>query len=288
MTGSGVPGAIGVTFDGRPLAMGTPVPDVPATFLAQRQRLAERLGALPATAWRAPSRCHLWDVADCTSHLVDTNRWLDMALAVAEDPSLPSPFTSFDNRVTPHEQVLAARGRPTGPLLDELVTSSERAAKRLAAVAGQADYPDVRFAFGAFRPQTAGLHLLWDSVLHERDMLLPLGVGADHTEDELAAVSAYVFIYAGVACGPFDPETTVDVNLTDRVARSYRVVSGAGVEVRPGVPGAGEPAASRLSGSTLAVVDALGGRVPLEGAVTADGPFAERLHLVPARLQPPS
>jgi uncharacterized protein (TIGR03083 family) len=267
--------------------MGTPVPDVAATFLAQRQRLAERLAGLPAGTWAAPTRCHLWDVADCVSHLIDTNRWLEMAMAVAEDPSLPSPFKGFDNRITPHEQVLAARGRPSGALVDDLVASTERAAKRLAEAVDDAGFPDVRFAFGAFRPVTAGLHLLWDSLLHERDVLLPLGLGVDHAEEELATVSAYIFIYAGVAGGPFESSVTVDVALTDRVARSYRLVTGPAVEVHPASADAG-PAASQLTGSTVAVIDALGGRIPLDGAVSVDGPFAERIALVPARLQPPA
>jgi uncharacterized protein (TIGR03083 family) len=275
---------VGFSWDDRPLHLRGALPDAAELLIQQRERLAGRLAGLSGDEWRQPTRCHLWDVADLVSHLTDTNRWILGALAAAWNPALPSPFEGFDNRVTPHEQVVAARGRTPAELLEDLRWGTEQTAKALAAGADP-EFPLVRFAAARYRAPVAALHLLWDSFLHERDVLLPLGLGGDHTDDELTAMAAYVMLLAGIVMGPFDPPVTIDAVLHDRVDRSFRLYLGEAVRVEP-LPEGTSPAEHRIEGPTLATIDALAGRGSLPDVLMAEAELGDRFLAVPARLRP--
>ena len=274
----------GITFTDRLLHFAGDLPDPSGLLQGQRDRLVGRLAGLGSDGWRQATRCTLWDVADLVSHMTDTNRWMLAALAAAQDPSLPSPFDGFDNRVTPHEGVVAARGRSPVDLLEDLTSGTEQVAKALAAGADP-DFPLVKFTVGWYRAPFAGLHLLWDSWLHERDVLLPLGLGGDHTDEELAAVAAYSMFFAGIVMGPFDPPVAVDALLRDRADRSFRLTLGASVHLgpRPEDDGAAD---HRIEGPTLATIDTLFGRGPLSEAIAADEGIRGRLETVPRRMLP--
>lgn len=275
---------VGFSWNNRSLHVGCTLPDAVEVLHRQRERLAGRLARLSGDEWHRPTRCHLWDVADVVSHMTDTNRWILAALSAARDETLPSPFEGFDPRVTPHEQVVAARGRTSAELVEDLRWGTEQATKALAA-SSDPEFPLVRFAAARYRAPIAALHLLWDSFLHERDVLLPLGFGGEHTEDELRALAAYVMLYAGLVMGAFEPPVTIDAVLRDRVDRSFRLHFGDAVHVEP-LPEGTDPAPHRIEGPTLAVIDALSGRGSLTDALTMDEELRDRFLAVPARLRP--
>jgi uncharacterized protein (TIGR03083 family) len=274
----------GISVTERSLYLQVPWPDAAGLLQQQRGRLTERLAELSAEGWRQPTRCHLWDVGDLIAHMTDTNRWTLAALAAAQDPSLPSPFEGFDNRVTPHQRVVAARGRSSTDLLKDLRSGTEEVAKALAA-ASDPEFPLVRYGRVRYRAPVAGLHLFWDSWLHERDVLLPLGLGGDHTDEELEATAAYAMLFAGALMGPFDPPVTIDVLLRDRADRSLRLALGATVHLglRPESDGAPD---YHIVGSTLPMIDALFGRGSLSEVVAADDGIRGRLEAVPSCMRP--
>jgi uncharacterized protein (TIGR03083 family) len=274
----------GISATERSLYLEGALPDAAGLLHRQRERLAERLALLGPDGWRQPTRCHLWDVGDVVAHMTDTNRWTLGALAAAQDPSLPSPFDGFDSRVTPHETVVAARGRSPADLLEDLRSGTEEVAKALAAVS-DAEFPLVRYGPVRYRASVVGLHLFWDSWLHERDVLLPLGLGGDHTEEELGAIAAYALLFAGLLMGPFDPPVTIDARLRDRADRSFRLTLGAAVHVGPRPAGDGA-ADYRIEGPTLLTIDALYGRGSLSEVVAADDAIRDRLEAVPNRMRP--
>jgi uncharacterized protein (TIGR03083 family) len=268
----------------RSLYLQVPWPDAAGLLHRQRGRLTERLAGLSAEGWRQPTRCHLWDVGDLIAHMTDTNRWTLAALAAAQDPSLPSPFDGFDSRVTPHERVVAARGRRSADLLEDLRNGTEEVAKALAA-ALDPEFPLVRYGPLRYRAPVAGLHLFWDSWLHERDVLLPLGLGGDHADEELGAIASYAILFAGALMGPFDPPVTIDVLLRDRADRSFRLALGATVHVGPR-PESDGAADYQIVGPTLLTIDALFGRGSVSEVVAADDGIRGRLEAVPNRMRP--
>jgi uncharacterized protein (TIGR03083 family) len=277
-------GFAGITATERSLYLEGALPDPAGLLHRQRERLAERLAPLGPDEWRQPTRCHLWDVGDVVAHLTDTNRWTLGALAAAQDASLPSPFDGFDSRVTPHQGVLAARGRSPDDLLEDLHRGTEEVAKALAA-ASDPEFPLVRYGPVCYRAAVVGLHLFWDSWLHERDALLPVGLGGDHTEEELGAIAAYALLFAGLLMGPFDPPVTIDALLRDRRDRWFRLNLGAAVRVGPPRAGDGVPD-YRIEGPTVLTIDALFGRGSLSESVTADNAIRGRLEAIRNRMRP--
>jgi uncharacterized protein (TIGR03083 family) len=274
----------GVTRDGRGLQIACPLPDIGEQLVRHRTRLVSRLAPLDEVGWHRPTRCHLWDVADVVSHMTDTNRWVLASLAHANDPDQPLPFESFDNRVTPHQFVLEARGRTPADLLQDLRVGTEAVTRALSA-ASTADFPLVASPLGRYRPALLVQHLMWDSFLHARDILVPLGLDTDHADDELHAATVYALLFAGIVMGPFDEQVTADVVLHDRVERRYRLHLGGVVRIGP--LGASEGSATcRLEGPTLSLLDGLAGRGRLDEVMVRGEPLAERLQIVPARLRP--
>lgn len=276
---------MGIGIGERSLYLEGPWPDAAGLLQRQRERFVGRLAGFDAQAWRQPTRCHLWDVGDVVAHILDTNRWILDALAAAGDPSRRSPFDDFDNRVTPHEQVLAGRGRNPSELLEGLLRGTEDVAEALAAATADPDFPLVRFTAARYRPAIFGLHLFWDSWLHERDVFVPLGPEGDQPDEELAAMAVYAMVFAGVVMGPVDPPIIVDALLRDRVDRSFRLALGSTVRVSPGSEDSGPPD-HRIQGPTVAAIDALFGRGPLSGVIEADDGIRARLESVPRRLRP--
>lgn len=278
----------GETPDGRNLYLGH-VPDVGRLLAGQRGRLIERLRALGESGWHQPTRCHLWDVADVVAHVAHTNRWMLQRFAHAADPSVPLPFLSgaFDPRNTPHDLVVAERGRPPSEILDELEVSTELVATALSAT--EPAWSLLPWVAGLrYRPFLGGLHLLWDSWLHERDLLLPLGLGGDHPEDELAAVAHYgVFLPAVIASlGRWtESSLTVDVHLWDRTDRWMRLDIGGAITLGP-LPTDAPPASLVLEGPTIATVEALTGRGDLDDVATVSDAIREPIGRFAARMAP--
>ena len=115
------------------------------------------------------------------------------------------------------------------------------------------------------------LHALWDAWIHERDIVLPLGLAPAEEPDEIAGALAYVAALgpAFLALNGSTRVATLDVRAT---APDLRVV----VEVGPTVilhDGSSRSAAApgaatvTLAGPAVELVEALSFRVPLTAPV---------------------
>lgn len=118
-------------------------------------------------------------------------------------------------------------------------------------------------------------------------MVLPLGLGAAHTDAEITAAAVYSLLYSSIFMGPFDPPLDAEVALRDRSERHLRLSVGESVHVGIGA-GGGPGFPCRLEASTLAFIDALAGRGSLAEAitVTGDSRLRDRLEAAPTRLRP--
>ena len=82
----------------------------------------------------------------------------------------------YDPRITPSESLSASAGESPGATLSRfLATTEQRFALDRARLAEGARF-DVRMPYGAMDWTVRVLHGLWDSWLHERDVLLPRGI----------------------------------------------------------------------------------------------------------------
>jgi uncharacterized protein (TIGR03083 family) len=159
-----------------------------------RRRFADEVASLDEAALATPSRCHLWTVADVLRHLIDVDSWMDDIWN-----GRPPPLSGgFNPNTTPHEFVERGRAIPDVEVRDRFVVSSEAMA---ADVEGSG--PE-RWGLPALSPLggvpwwLSAMHVFFDSWLHERDCLLPLGVDVPVVEDEVAPVLAYMLGLVGL------------------------------------------------------------------------------------------
>ena len=216
-------------------------------YASHRRRLSEEAGALDAAMLAAPSRCRGWSVADVLRHLCDVDSWLERIWA-GEAP----PFDQFDPRVTPNEFVEAGRSTPDTEVRDRYQASTTTM------LAGIDPSDCERWGVISISPLgfvpwwQSALHVLWDSWVHERDALLPIGTTVPVEADEVAPVLLYSLALAGTFC-----RGAVDVELV-----GARLVRGDGpIRVAPRSTGV------RCDGDAAAVIDALTGRGSLEEAL---------------------
>lgn len=174
------------------IALDGPPDAIAAPLVRQRRRLAEELGRLDAEQWASPSRCAGWSVRDVITHLQSTNTFWGFSIATALRGE-PSRFlATFDPVATPAQLVADAPPCSTDELLDQFRASNESLADQLAGLdeagwSATAEAPVGHVAVG-----TLAHHALWDALVHERDILLPLGIDPVVEADETLASLRYV------------------------------------------------------------------------------------------------
>ena len=249
-------------YEGPPVLVvdgGIADPSVP--LLRQRRRLAEVLRGLDAEQWASPSRCERWSVQDVVAHLVGTNQFWTMSFSAGRAGEPTRVLAAFDPVVTPALMVDAVRGEEPAAVLDRFVETTEAMAGSLAGAdedtwATLAEAPP-----GHIPLHGVVLHALWDSWIHERDVLLPLGLQPAEEADEIVASLRYV---AGI--GPSFCATVGSARQGSLVVEAHDpdttfvVDAGSTVVVHDG------PApdhAPRLTGAAVDLVEALSFRLPL-------------------------
>lgn len=227
-----------------------------ALYGRHRRRFAGEMAALDADALATPSRCSEWTVADVLRHCCDVDEWMQ-AIWSGGSP----PFSNFDPRTTPHEFVKAQRTVPDLEIRDRFVISAEKMAADVE-VSGPERWGLTSISPLGFVPWwLSALHVFYDSWMHERDTLLPLGVSVPVEADEAVAVLTYCLALAG----NFISEPT------DVVVAGVRLITGDGPIKTAPIGASGET-------EIASVIDALNGRGEFEVVLgNVDPAVAERL-----------
>jgi uncharacterized protein (TIGR03083 family) len=250
------------------IAFAPPVEDVAAPLLRQRRRLASTLADLTADQWAAPSRCDGWTVQDVVSHLVSTNQFwaYSVACGVAGEPT--RLLATFDPVATP--AAMAAAERDTLPA--DILERYTRTVEELAAVVDTLD--DAQWSVLAEAPpghvaiDAVLLHALWDAWIHERDIVLPLGLAPVDEPDEVRQCLRYVAALAPglAAAGGSTREGLLGVQASDPGVE-FVVAVAASVVVRDAPVPDGAPC---LAGRAVELVEGLSFRGPLDHALGED------------------
>ncbi|MFM2077076.1 MAG: hypothetical protein RJA49_966 [Actinomycetota bacterium] len=211
-----------ITLDGDPSAVLAPT-------VRQRRRLAAAVSALTDEQWSAPSRCDGWSSRDVIVHVDSVNVFWTASLQAGLRGTPTQYLATFDPAASPAQMVAASP-----------ISGAEACARFLASTAAfvealealdddgwrtLAETPPGHLTISALAH-----HALWDSWVHERDILLPLGSTSDVEPDEVAASLRYV-----AALGPAlalnsgtvgrgtltvdvaDPTLAITVRIGDRV-----------------------------------------------------------------------
>jgi uncharacterized protein (TIGR03083 family) len=247
------------------LVLDGPTGDPAVPLLRQRRRLATTLAGLDAAQWAAPSRCDGWSVQDVVAHLVTTNQFWAFSASAALDGTPTRVLATFDPVASPAEMVAAVRSQSPAEVLARFAETNEALAHAVAGLDAEGWSAVGEAPPGHVSLRAVALHALWDAWVHERDIVLPLGLVPVEEADEIDGSLRYA---AGL--GPAFAATsgstrtgTFGIEAVDPEVRLVVEVGGS-VVVRDG-----EAARDRLRlvGTAVELLEALSLRAPLPHAV---------------------
>lgn len=233
----------------------------PATpLLRQRDRLAAILAGLDAGQWAAPSRCEGWSVQDVIAHLVTTNQFWAFSIGAGLQGE-PSTFLStFDPVASPAQMVEAARSTSAVDTLARFVETNAALADVISTIDAEGWSVLAEAPPGHLAVALVAQHALWDSWVHERDIVVPLDLEPVVEPDEVAASLGYAVALSPsfAACAGSERRGAIVVRATDP---DIRIV----VEAGPRVvlhDGLAPDDAVVVTGDAVALLEAFSFRAP--------------------------
>jgi uncharacterized protein (TIGR03083 family) len=243
-----------LTLDGSPA-------EILAPAVRQRRRLASTLASFGDAQWANPSRCEGWSSRDVIVHLTSTNTFWTFAIGAGLRGEPTQFLATFDPVLSPAQLVTSSTLTSSREVLDEFVASTEALATLLESIDASGWTALAEAPPGHISVSAVAHHALWDSWVHERDILVPLGIVPAAEADEVAACLRYV-----AALGPaFSINNgqhrvgalAVDVE-TPRISFTVQVGERAAVH-----SGASAGADLTLTGDAVELLEALSVRAPL-------------------------
>jgi uncharacterized protein (TIGR03083 family) len=162
-----------------------------AALVRQRARLAEALRGLSTGEWHTPSRCGGWTVQDVVGHLAGVNRFWSLSIQAGLRGEPTRLLASFDPVRVPAAMVQAARGASASATLDSFQATNAQLGTLVGSLT-DADWDKLAEAPpGHLAIRAVALHALWDSWVHERDIVVPLLRQQAVESDEVLLSLAY-------------------------------------------------------------------------------------------------
>ncbi|HQY13878.1 MAG: maleylpyruvate isomerase family mycothiol-dependent enzyme [Ilumatobacteraceae bacterium] len=252
-----------ITLDGPPAAIAGPL-------IRQRRRLATALASFTDEQWSHPSRCAGWSNRDVIVHLDSTNTFWSMSIAAGVHGEPTRFLATFDPVASPAQLVAGSGDVSTGEVLARFVASTDA----LVGLCSSLDHAGWSAAAeappGHVSVSAVAHHALWDSWVHERDVLVPLGLAPEPEADEVAACLRYVAAL-GPALALNRGAAGSGVLAIDATGPDVVVVVDIGEEVVVRAGAAGAPTVElRLAGDAVELLEALSVRRPLTQLIPAD------------------
>lgn len=216
-----------------------------------RRLIATWQGFAPAE-WEHQSRNTEWTVHHTVRHVADAME--RVAAAVSGHPALGE--SDFDPRSTPAVWLTASEGESPAATIDRFAAASTSFRTGISDRLESGDKAHDRTVYGTAHWTVNVAHVLWDSWLHERDVLLPLGQPAPCSEAEERLVGLYGLLMALVPSMMFEQSISSTVQLSGIGLRTIEVSCDGGSLVSSEVPAV----AAAISGVMPAAVDVLAGR----------------------------
>ncbi|MDQ2649395.1 MAG: maleylpyruvate isomerase family mycothiol-dependent enzyme [Actinomycetota bacterium] len=183
---------------GAPLEAPATATEVVAAWTQHRARLRKWLHELPQEAWGRPTRCGEWTTTGLVEHLISGAQFLGYTLHQSSKGTGTNLLAAFDPQETPAAAAAQFKGQSRDDLLAALEDVDARVADEMAADdrnwSGPAEAPP-----GLVCARLSVNHFLFDSWVHERDLMVPAGESPALLLDEASAVLAYVVALAGAA-----------------------------------------------------------------------------------------
>jgi uncharacterized protein (TIGR03083 family) len=263
--------------DGTPLTVDIDpaLRDARPAWHTHRRRLAETLAGFGPDDWQAPTRCDEWSAREVIAHLVVVDGFWVLTLGNGLAGNDPTSFLAgFDPSSSTDALTADAAGADDAALLERFVAGTDALAGVVDTIGDEHWHQRAESPLGHL-PLTLMLgHAFWDSWLHERDILEPVGRAPEIDPDELLAVTWFNLTFAGLQGGlPGDPHATapgpdgpVDatVRFEELPSTPLRLRLDEGLRVSVGGSGDAEP-----GGTAIAFVEGLTGRTPIAPTLAA-------------------
>lgn len=254
----------------RPLVSIEDQTDVGAACVRQRRRLLDVLGSLTDAQWAAPSRCDDWRVQDVAAHLAGVDPYWQASIAAGLAGTPTRVLEGFDPKATPAMMVSATAGTAPAQTLAELRSATTALCELLESLDGDGWSTLAESPAGHVPIREVVHHALWDAWIHERDVMVPLGLTPAEDGDEVLASLRYVAALSpsfGLMSGAATAPASLVLEVTQPDARIVVDVTDV-VRVHDGAPLTADPVV--LQGRAVDLTDALSVRAPLDHDVPAE------------------
>lgn len=246
-----------ITLDGRPS-------DILAPVVRQRRRLARTLASFDEQQWAHPSRCAGWSNRDVIVHLDSTNTFWTFSIEAGLRGEPTQFLATFDPVASPAQLVAGSDISTTAEVLDRFTASTEALVSAMEALDADGWNTLAEAPPGHISVSALAHHALWDAWVHERDIMLPLGITPDIEADEVSACLRYAAVLGPAFAITNGTASVGALAVSVENPRCDFVVDiGEHAAVRQGTA----DAALTLSGDAVQLVEALSIRVPLAQTV---------------------
>jgi hypothetical protein len=207
-------------------------------------------------------------VQDVVAHLITTNTFWDMSVQAGVAGSPTRVLDGFDPKATPAAIVDAAPARTPAETLEEFATTNDAFCATLDGLDADGWTALAEAPCGHVPVNVLAHHALWDALVHERDIALPLGLPTVDEADEIEASVRYAAALgpALVASQHSGRSGTIAIVASDPDLQIV-VEVGTTISVRGGPP---PDDALVLKGTAIDLLEVLSVRAPLAQSVPED------------------
>lgn len=192
-------------------------------WVRHRRRFVDELAALDDGQWKSATRCTTWDARGVIGHLVVVDQFWLATLGAARRGDTPTRFIEgFDPSTGTDGLIAPLLDLAPQALLEQFVAGTDAFVSAIGEFDGD-DWSAVGEApFGHLPAHVIMGHAHWDSWLHERDILEPLGLEPPIERDELLGATVYTFVVGGLQGGLLGDPAPVGVGPEQAIEASLR------------------------------------------------------------------
>ena len=228
-----------------------------------RERFLDELTSLTDDQWQTESRCAGWSNRDVICHLLDVDSFWTLSLESGRAGTPTAYLGAFDPKGTPLDLVNAKSAMSTSEVFDQFEQNTATFRKTVDSFTPDDWSSMSESPLGHVTSRLTLAHALWDSWLHERDILEPLGLTPAPDAEELNVATWYTLFFGAAQGGLIGDESPVGPGATepieaqlqfDEAVDPVRVVIGTDVSL-------GAATDPVPAGSAVGFIEGLTGRI---------------------------